>query len=93
MQPRLEALLSRHAEDLERAAALEKRVAKIVRQYALQVRFKFLTDAPMKNQPSSTQVDGLSELFVMWDEVLRTAEDGVTKLEKEREERSRRGYE
>ena len=93
LQPRLEALLSRHAEDLERAAALEKRVAKIVRQYALQVRFKFLTDAPMKNQPSSTQVDGLSELFVMWDEVLRTAEDGVTKLEKEREERSRRGYE
>lgn len=93
LQPRLEALLSRHAEDFERAAALEKRVAKIVRQYALQVRFKFLTDAPMKNQPSSTQVDGLSELFVMWDEVLRTAEDGVTKLEKEREERSRRGYE
>jgi hypothetical protein len=28
----------------------------------------------------------------MWDEVLRTAEDSVTKLEKEREERSLRGY-
>jgi hypothetical protein len=39
-----------------------------------------------------TQVDGLSELFVMWDETLRKAEDRVTKLEKEREERSRRGY-
>ena len=39
-----------------------------------------------------TQVDGLSELFVMWDETLRRAEDRVTKLEKEREERSRRGY-
>ncbi len=39
-----------------------------------------------------TQVDGLSELFVMWDETLRRAEDRVTKLEKEQEERSRRGY-
>ncbi|KAI9450114.1 hypothetical protein BJY52DRAFT_1126172 [Lactarius psammicola] len=73
LRPRLEVLLSRHAEDLERAAALEKRVAKIVRQYAL-------------------QVDGLSELFVMWDETLRRTEDRVTRLEKERDERSRRGY-
>ncbi|KAH9033342.1 hypothetical protein EDB85DRAFT_2073780 [Lactarius pseudohatsudake] len=73
LQPRLEALLLRHAEDLERAAALEKRVAKIVRDYAL-------------------QVDGLSELFVMWDETIRRAEDRVTMLEKEQEERSRRGY-
>jgi hypothetical protein len=39
-----------------------------------------------------SQVDGLSELFVVWDETLRRAEDRVTKLEKEREERSRRGY-
>ncbi|KAH8978965.1 hypothetical protein EDB92DRAFT_1937457 [Lactarius akahatsu] len=73
LRPRLEALLLRHAEDLERAAALEKRVAKIVREYAL-------------------QVDGLSELFVMWDETLRRAEDRVTMLEKVQEERSRRGY-
>lgn len=73
LRPRLEALLLRHGEDLECAAALEKRVAGIVRQYAL-------------------QVDGLSELFVVWDETLRRAEDRVTKLEKEREERSRRGY-
>jgi len=73
LQPRLEALLLRHGEDLERAAALEKRIAKIVRQYTL-------------------QVDGLSELFVMWDETLQRAEDSVTKLEKEREDRSRRGY-
>ncbi|KAH9054239.1 hypothetical protein EDB87DRAFT_1647719 [Lactarius vividus] len=73
LRPRLEALLLRHAEDLKRAAALEKRVARIVREYAL-------------------QVDGLSELFVMWDETLRRAEDRVTILEKEQEERSRRGY-
>ncbi|KAH9167768.1 hypothetical protein EDB89DRAFT_1995481 [Lactarius sanguifluus] len=73
LRPRLEALLLRHAEDLERAAALEKRVAKIVREYAL-------------------QVDGLSELFVMWDETLRRAEDRVTMLEKEQEERLSRGY-
>jgi hypothetical protein len=39
-----------------------------------------------------TQVDSLSELFVAWDEILRVAEDRVIKLEREREERSRRGY-
>jgi hypothetical protein len=38
LQPRLEALLLRHEEDLDRAAALEKRVAALVRRYALQVR-------------------------------------------------------
>ena len=37
LQPRLEALLVRHHEDVERAAALEKRIAGIVRQYAIQV--------------------------------------------------------
>jgi len=37
LQPRLEALMIRHQEDLDRAAALEKRVAGIVRQYAVQV--------------------------------------------------------
>ncbi|KAH9987179.1 hypothetical protein BJV77DRAFT_950453 [Russula vinacea] len=74
LQPRLEALLVRHQEDVDRAAALEKRVAGIVRQYAI-------------------QVDGLSELFVAWDEALRVAEDRIGKLEKEREERLRRGFE
>jgi hypothetical protein len=39
-----------------------------------------------------TQVDSLSELFVVWDETLRVAEEKVGKLEKGREERSRRGY-
>ncbi|KAI0260092.1 hypothetical protein BC834DRAFT_902306 [Gloeopeniophorella convolvens] len=74
LQPRLEALLLRHEEDLARAAALEKRVGALVRQYTL-------------------QVDTLSELFVAWDETLRGAEDRVGKLEKEREERARLGFE
>ncbi|KAI0251591.1 hypothetical protein BJV78DRAFT_1275307 [Lactifluus subvellereus] len=86
LQPRLEALLLRHEEDLERAAALEKRVAGIVRQYAIQACF-----AP--HPPTAAQVDSLSELFVAWDEMLHAAEDRIGKLEKEREERSRRGYE
>jgi len=38
LRPRLETLLLFHAENLWRVAPLEKRVAKIVRQYALQVR-------------------------------------------------------
>lgn len=44
------------------------------------------------NARNLTQVDGLSELFVMWDETLGRAEDTITKLEKEQEERSLRGY-
>jgi hypothetical protein len=43
LQPRLEALLVRHQEDVDRAAALEKRVAGIVRQYAIQVWVFFST--------------------------------------------------
>ncbi|KAH9972537.1 hypothetical protein BGW80DRAFT_1227379 [Lactifluus volemus] len=74
LQPRLEGLLLRHEEDLERTATLEKRVAAVVQQYAL-------------------QVDSLSELFVAWDEMLCAAEDRIGKLEKEREERYRHGYE
>ncbi|KAF8495573.1 hypothetical protein F5888DRAFT_1925399 [Russula emetica] len=74
LQPRLESLLVRHQQDVDRAAALEKRVASIVRQYAI-------------------QIDGLSELFVAWDEAIRAVEDRVGKLEKEREEWSRRGFE
>jgi hypothetical protein len=39
------------------------------------------------------QVDSLSELFVAWDETLQVAEDGAGKLEKDQEDRSRRGFE
>ncbi|KAA1469119.1 hypothetical protein DENSPDRAFT_857717 [Dentipellis sp. KUC8613] len=41
----------------------------------------------------ATQVDNLSELFVAWDEAVREAEEHVTKLEREREQRERLGYE
>jgi len=44
LQPRLEALMLRHKEDLDRAAALEKRVARIVRQYTVQVCAQFPPD-------------------------------------------------
>lgn len=39
------------------------------------------------------QVDALSELFVAWDDTLTLAEDNVTKLERERDERRRLGLE
>ncbi|RDX41550.1 hypothetical protein OH76DRAFT_1489374 [Lentinus brumalis] len=41
----------------------------------------------------ATNVDTLSELFVSWDETIREAEEEVDKLEKDREERRRLGYE
>lgn len=74
LQPRLEALLQKHREDLELASALETRIAALMRNYA-------------------NQVDALSELFVEWDGTLRDAEDKVTLLERDREERIRLGYE
>jgi hypothetical protein len=39
------------------------------------------------------QVDALSELFVAWDDILAETENKVTKLERDREERQRLGYE
>ncbi|KAI0032292.1 hypothetical protein K488DRAFT_50182 [Vararia minispora EC-137] len=74
LQPRLDALLVRHAEDARRAAMLEARIAAVVQHYA-------------------SQVDELSEVFVEWDEVLREAEERVGKLEREKAERARLGYE
>ncbi|GBE86254.1 hypothetical protein BKA93DRAFT_816524 [Sparassis latifolia] len=74
LQPRLEALVQAHTEDLEKAADLEKRIAALMDRYA-------------------TSVDTLSELFVAWDDAVREAEDHVAKLERDREERRRLGYE
>jgi hypothetical protein len=97
LQPRLEALLLRHEEDLERTATLEKRVAAVVQQYAVQVCFMGASlprrDLVLTRVFIVIQVDSLSELFVAWDEMLCAAEDRIGKLEKEREERSRHGYE
>lgn len=41
----------------------------------------------------TTHVDILSDLFVEWDDTLNTAEKEIAKLEKEREERRRLGFE
>ncbi|TFY80325.1 hypothetical protein EWM64_g3687 [Hericium alpestre] len=74
LQPRLEAVIERHHEDVKTAAALEKRVASIMKQYA-------------------SQVDNLSELFVAWDEAVRGVEEQVARMERDRDERIRLGYE
>lgn len=74
LQPRLDALLEAHQEDIRLAASLEKRIAALVDRHA-------------------THVDALSELFVAWDDVLTETENKVTKLERDREERQRLGYE
>ncbi|EJF63995.1 hypothetical protein DICSQDRAFT_159938 [Dichomitus squalens LYAD-421 SS1] len=41
----------------------------------------------------ATNVDTLSELFVSWDETIRDAREEVDKLEKDRDERRKLGYE
>jgi len=41
----------------------------------------------------ATHVDALSELFVAWDDAITDAEDKVARLERDREERKRLGYE
>jgi len=72
LQPRLDALLKAHQEDLEIASSLEKRVARLMENHA-------------------TQVDALSELFVIWDDTLMEVEDKILALERERVERQRLG--
>ncbi|KAG1746558.1 uncharacterized protein EDB91DRAFT_1117610 [Suillus paluster] len=74
LQPRLDALLKAHQEDIKLAASLEKRIAALVDRHA-------------------THVDALSELFVAWDDILTETENKATKLERDREERQRLGYE
>ncbi|KAH7923972.1 hypothetical protein BV22DRAFT_1105772 [Leucogyrophana mollusca] len=74
LQPRLDALLDAHNEDIKLAASLERRIAGLVEKHA-------------------THVDALSELFVAWDDVLSETENKATRLEKDREERQRLGYE
>ncbi|KAF9466065.1 hypothetical protein BDZ94DRAFT_1188032 [Collybia nuda] len=41
----------------------------------------------------ATHVDALSELFVVWDDTITVAEDNVSKLERDRLERQRLGFE
>lgn len=41
----------------------------------------------------ATHVDALSELFVSWDDTITVAENKVAKMERDREERQRLGYE
>ncbi|KAH9893306.1 hypothetical protein C8Q73DRAFT_696418 [Cubamyces lactineus] len=73
LQPRLEALLKAHDEDLHMAAELEKRIALLMDRYA-------------------TNVDTLSELFISWDETIRDAEEEVQRMERDRAERRKLGY-
>ncbi|OJT06049.1 hypothetical protein TRAPUB_3103 [Trametes pubescens] len=74
LQPRLEALLKAHNEDLQTAADLERRIALLMDRYA-------------------TNVDTLSELFVSWDQSVRDTEEEVHKMEKDRTEQRKLGYE
>ncbi|KAJ7446677.1 hypothetical protein FB451DRAFT_1412098 [Mycena latifolia] len=74
LQPRLDALLKAHDDDLQFAASLEKRVAKLMESH-------------------TTQVDALSELFVAWDDTVMDAEDKILRLERDRLERQRLGFE
>ncbi|EIW58464.1 uncharacterized protein TRAVEDRAFT_167980 [Trametes versicolor FP-101664 SS1] len=74
LQPRLEALLKAHDEDLQTAADLERRIALLMDRYA-------------------TNVDTLSELFVSWDQSVRDTEEEVHKMEKDRTEQRKLGYE
>lgn len=41
---------------------------------------------------TSWKVDALSELFVAWDDTLKNAADEVAKLERDKAERSKLGY-
>lgn len=90
LQPRLDALLIAHQEDLERVNGLEKRIASLLEQHATKVTSirKGIMDCFLL----LFQVDALSELFVAWNDVITDAEDVILKAEREREEQRRLGY-
>jgi hypothetical protein len=53
----------------------------------------FLCQPPPRDAYNLSKVDALSELFVAWDDAITDAEDKVARLERDREERKRLGYE
>lgn len=80
-----------HQEDIKLAAALEKRIAGLVERHATHVRCLLIVLLG-RSLLVLLQVDALSELFVAWDDILAETENKVTKLERDREERRRLGY-
>ena len=93
LQPRLRALLAAQEQDVKVAASLEKRIATLVERHATHVS-RFLIDAVLARPILFMfQVDTLSELFVAWDDVLTETESKVKRLERDKEERQRLGYE
>jgi len=53
----------------------------------------FLCQPLSRDADNLSKVDTLSELFVAWDDAITEAEDKVARLERDREERKRLGYE
>jgi len=74
---------------------LEKRTAALIERHATHVFFStfFTPIGGVLNPPSICQVDALSELFVAWDDTITEAEDKISRLERDREERRRLGLE
>ncbi|KAG5219631.1 Dynactin [Salix suchowensis] len=72
LRPRLDAVVKAYEEDLERAAALEHRLARLMERNATLVsrpecRIRMFLKI-------GNQVDALSELFVIWDDAITNAE-------------------
>ncbi|EGN96793.1 hypothetical protein SERLA73DRAFT_75652 [Serpula lacrymans var. lacrymans S7.3] len=106
-RPRLDAVLEAREEDVKTASALEKRIAALMEKHATHVSlappsptldtsrtpYKTVSNGSPPLMFAILQVDALSELFVAWDDVISEAENRVTRLERDREERVRLGYE
>ena len=94
LRPRLDALLSAHQEDMQKANELELRIARLMDRYATNVWFPPRSHACVLWRSSlraTLQVDTLSELFVAWDDTLRTSETDLVRLERDYVENKRLG--
>jgi len=97
LKPRLRALVEAQKGNIQRVESLEKRVAGIVERHAAHVgllfSFYLFWWRRGADERCWQQVDTLSDLFVEWDYTLSAAEDEISRLEREREERRRLGLE
>lgn len=92
LKPRLDALIKAHEEDALAASQLEERITSLLQRYTTRVLLISLYSCD-SFLIMVRQTDSLSELFVEWNNVISSMEDKVNRMERDKQEQVKLGYE